>query len=151
VPIAFLKGVLVPKWRQKTRGAAILHHDSGWMRQLAACDLEDPRELSYLREQAVPLLGVTAECGVGSWGQGQPFGRPDPVRVSLRDIRGTTAMTLRSNLSESEAALWDRRNEVLVQGTTLMNEKPDMEDWTDQERRLWLYAIAIGNRLERLQ
>ncbi|MDQ8698621.1 hypothetical protein [Hyphomicrobium sp. LHD-15] len=60
-------------------------------------------------------------------------------------------MTLRSNLSESEAALWDRRNEVLVQGTTLMNEKPDMEDWTDQERRLWLYAIAIGNRLERLQ
>jgi hypothetical protein len=60
-------------------------------------------------------------------------------------------MTLRSNLSESEAALWDRRNEVLVQGTALMNDKPDMEDWTDEERRLWLYAVAIGNRLERLQ
>ncbi len=60
-------------------------------------------------------------------------------------------MTLRSNLSETEAAVWDRRNEVLVQGTALMNEKPDMEDWTEQERRLWLYAVAIGNRLERLQ
>jgi hypothetical protein len=60
-------------------------------------------------------------------------------------------MTLRSNLSETEAALWDRRNDVLVQGTALMNDKPDMEDWTDQERRLWLYAVAIGNRLERLQ
>jgi hypothetical protein len=32
-----------------------------------------------------------------------------------------------------------------------MNDKPDMEDWTDEERRLWLYAVAIGNRLERLQ
>jgi hypothetical protein len=60
-------------------------------------------------------------------------------------------MTLRLNLSESEAAVWDRRNEVLVQGTELMNDKPDMEDWTDRERRLWLYACAIGNRLEQLQ
>jgi hypothetical protein len=60
-------------------------------------------------------------------------------------------MTLRSNLSPSEAAVWDRRNEALVQGAALMDEKPDMEDWTDQERRLWLYAVAIGNRLERLQ
>lgn len=60
-------------------------------------------------------------------------------------------MTLRSNLSPAEAAVWDRRNEALVQGAALMDEKPDMDEWTDQERRLWLYAVAIGNRLERLQ
>lgn len=60
-------------------------------------------------------------------------------------------MTLRSNLSEAEAAWWDRRNQVLVQGTSLMTEKPDTDTWTRKERRLWLYALAIGNRIERLQ
>ncbi|MCC7253567.1 hypothetical protein [Hyphomicrobium sp.] len=60
-------------------------------------------------------------------------------------------MPLRTNLSEAEAAWWDRRSEILVQGTALMNEKPDVETWTERERRLWLYAVAIGNRIERLQ
>jgi len=60
-------------------------------------------------------------------------------------------MTLRPNLSTDESAWWDRRNEALVQGTALMTDKPDMDTWTDKERRLWLYAMAIGNRLERLQ
>jgi hypothetical protein len=60
-------------------------------------------------------------------------------------------MPLRTNLSETEAAWWDRRSEVLVLGTTLMNAKPDVETWTGRERRLWLYALAIGNRIERLQ
>jgi hypothetical protein len=32
----------------------------------------------------------------------------------------------------------------------LIDEKPDYEDWTDQERRLWSYAVAIGRRLERI-
>jgi hypothetical protein len=36
-------------------------------------------------------------------------------------------------------------------GTALMNDKPDTDTWTRQERRLWLYAMAIGNRIERLQ
>ena len=34
-------------------------------------------------------------------------------------------MPLRTNLSAAEAAWWDRRSEVLMQGTELMNEKPD--------------------------
>jgi hypothetical protein len=60
-------------------------------------------------------------------------------------------MPLRTNLDEAQAAWWDRRGEVLAQGTALMNEKPDTDTWTRQERRLWLYAMAIGNRIERLQ
>lgn len=60
-------------------------------------------------------------------------------------------MPLKTNLSEAEAAVWDRRSDALVQGTALMNDKPDVETWTAQERRLWYYALAIGNRLERLQ
>ncbi|MGE0025296.1 MAG: hypothetical protein AB7S70_16875, partial [Hyphomicrobium sp.] len=64
---------------------------------------------------------------------------------------GTFSMPLRTNLTEAEAAWWDKRSEVLVQGTTLMNEKPDVATWTERERRLWLYAVAIGNRIERLQ
>jgi hypothetical protein len=60
-------------------------------------------------------------------------------------------MSLRTNLTEAQAALWDRRSEALVQGTALMNDKPDVDTWTAQERRLWYYALAIGRRLERLQ
>jgi hypothetical protein len=60
-------------------------------------------------------------------------------------------MPLRTNLSPAEAAWWDRRSEILVLGTELMNAKPDVETWTRRERRLWLYAVAIGNRIERLQ
>jgi hypothetical protein len=71
-------------------------------------------------------------------------------RVAAR-LSGLSSMPLRTNLTPAEAAWWDRRSEVLVQGTALMNEKPDVETWTRQERRLWLYAVAIGNRIERLQ
>lgn len=60
-------------------------------------------------------------------------------------------MSLKTSLTETEAAWWDRRNEILVRGTALMDEKPDTETWTERERRLWLYAVAIGNRLDRLQ
>jgi hypothetical protein len=31
-----------------------------------------------------------------------------------------------------------------------MTEKPEIEEWTSKERRVWLYAMAIGRRLERL-
>lgn len=60
-------------------------------------------------------------------------------------------MPLRNNLSEDQAAWWDRRSEALIRGTELMDEKPDAETWTREERRLWLYAVAIGNRIDRLQ
>lgn len=61
------------------------------------------------------------------------------------------SMPLRTNLSEAEAAWWDRRSEALVLGTQLMNDKPDADTWTARERRLWIYAMAIGKRIERLQ
>ncbi|WP_334147537.1 hypothetical protein [Hyphomicrobium sp.] len=60
-------------------------------------------------------------------------------------------MPLRTNLSAAEAAWWDRRSEILARGTKLMSDKPDVETWTRRERRIWLYALAIGNRIERLQ
>lgn len=60
-------------------------------------------------------------------------------------------MPLRTNLSEAEAAWWDRRSDALVRGSELLDEKPDAETWTREERRLWIYALAIGNRIERLQ
>ena len=60
-------------------------------------------------------------------------------------------MPLKNNLSEAESAWWDRRSAVLAQGTALMTDKPDVDTWTRRERRLWIYAMAIGNRLERLQ
>jgi hypothetical protein len=58
---------------------------------------------------------------------------------------------LKLNLSPEATKLWDRRNAALVRGSTLMSEKPDFDSWTRAERRAWLYALAIGRRLERLQ
>lgn len=69
----------------------------------------------------------------------------------LQTIGGRSSMPLRTNLNEAQAAWWDRRSEALVRGTALMTDKPDIESWTPRERRIWLYAMAIGNRIERLQ
>jgi hypothetical protein len=60
-------------------------------------------------------------------------------------------MNLPSNLSDSATKLWDRRSAALVSSSNLVHEKPDAQSWTREERRLWLYAIAIGRRLERIQ
>lgn len=97
--------------------------------------------------------GVAAVCGgaLHFWGQSGRLSGGSPDTESLCKTSGTSSMPLRTNLSEAEAAWWDRRGEVLVQGTALMNDKPDAETWTERERRLWLYAVAIGNRIERLQ
>lgn len=54
-------------------------------------------------------------------------------------------------MTKAASELWERRSEALAAGNALMTEKPDVEDWTDKERRLWFYALAIGKRLERLQ
>jgi len=77
--------------------------------------------------------------------------RPGTSRMEAVRLWGGSSMPLKTNLTEAEAAWWDRRSDILVQGTELMNEKPDVETWTERERRLWLYAVAIGNRIERLQ
>jgi hypothetical protein len=60
-------------------------------------------------------------------------------------------MTLKgAAMTMAACALWDRRNAALEAMSALIDEKPDFEDWTDKERRLWNYAIAIGRRLERI-
>ena len=60
-------------------------------------------------------------------------------------------MTLKGgNMSAVASALWARRNAALERSVTLMDEKPDTADWTRQERRTWVYAMAIGRRLERM-
>jgi hypothetical protein len=59
-------------------------------------------------------------------------------------------MTLKGTTSSVAAALWDRRNAALEASAALMSEKPEIEEWTSKERRVWLYAMAIGRRLERL-
>jgi hypothetical protein len=56
-----------------------------------------------------------------------------------------------TNMTKAASDLWERRSEALAAGNALMDEKPDVEDWTDKERRLWFYALAIGKRLDRLQ
>jgi hypothetical protein len=55
-----------------------------------------------------------------------------------------------TNMTEMAAELWERRSEALEAGNALMSDKPDVEDWTDKERRLWFYALAIGRRLDSL-
>lgn len=56
-----------------------------------------------------------------------------------------------SNMSKAAIELWAKRSAALAAGSALMSDKPDVETWTKKERRLWLYALAIGRRLERLQ
>jgi hypothetical protein len=61
-------------------------------------------------------------------------------------------MTLKgAAMTGAAGALWDRRNAALEAMSALLEEKPDSDEWTDKERRIWQYAIAIGRRLERLQ
>jgi hypothetical protein len=53
--------------------------------------------------------------------------------------------------SASALALWNQRAHALRAGTDLLTVKPDRENWTDREFRLWRYATAISHRLEKLQ
>ena len=60
-------------------------------------------------------------------------------------------MTLKgSRLTPEACALWERRNAALEGASQLMSEKPDIDDWTSKDRRLVMYAMAIGHRLDRL-
>ncbi len=60
-------------------------------------------------------------------------------------------MTLKgAAMTGAAGAIWDRRNAALEAMSALMDEKPDFEDWTDRDLRLWNYAIAIGRRLEQI-
>jgi hypothetical protein len=45
---------------------------------------------------------------------------------------------------------WHRRSDALEAGSRLMTDKPDPDEWTRQDRRLWRYALAVSRRLEKI-
>ena len=53
-------------------------------------------------------------------------------------------------MSGAARSLWTRRADALKAGTSLMVKKPDREGWTEDELRVWRYAMAISRRMERL-
>ncbi len=58
---------------------------------------------------------------------------------------------LKSRKSSPEAVeLWTRRADALKAGTLLVSEKPDREEWTPDDIRVWRYAAAISRRMNRL-
>lgn len=48
-------------------------------------------------------------------------------------------------------ALWSKRADALRASTDLLADKPNSEQWTDHEFRIWRYATAISHRLDKLQ
>jgi hypothetical protein len=60
-------------------------------------------------------------------------------------------MRLKISTSKPRAmVIWDRRANALEAGFKLMEKKPDDRAWTEGDRRLWRYALAVSKRLERL-
>jgi len=53
-------------------------------------------------------------------------------------------------LPPEAAARWTRRSEALEAGTILISTKPDRDEWTQVEARLFRYAMAISRRMEKL-
>lgn len=53
-------------------------------------------------------------------------------------------------LDEGAATRWNRRGDALDAGTKLLSEKPDMDEWTEHDRRVWRYAIAVSRRIEKI-
>ena len=51
---------------------------------------------------------------------------------------------------EQAVALWERRGEALRASSMLLDQKPDHEEWTSTERRVFFYASAVSRRLEKL-
>lgn len=55
------------------------------------------------------------------------------------------------NTSPAAVALWSKRAHAMKEGTDLLTDKPNREQWSDQELRIWRYATAISHRLDKLQ
>ena len=47
-------------------------------------------------------------------------------------------------------SLWEKRGGALKASSILLDEKPDREEWTREERRIFSYASAVSRRLEKL-
>lgn len=54
-------------------------------------------------------------------------------------------------LAPEAAARWTRRSEALEAGTILLSSKPDRDDWTSEDLRLFRYAMAVTRRMDKLQ
>ena len=54
------------------------------------------------------------------------------------------------SLDTRAVTLWEKRGEALKASSNLLDAKPDRDDWTKAERRVFMYASAISRRLERL-
>ncbi len=55
-----------------------------------------------------------------------------------------------SNLHARAVSLWEQRGDALKASSILLEMKPDREEWTRAERRIFNYASAISRRLEKL-
>ena len=53
-------------------------------------------------------------------------------------------------LTARAVRLWERRGDALKAGSELLEEKPDRDEWTRAERRIYTYASAVSRRLGKL-
>jgi hypothetical protein len=53
-------------------------------------------------------------------------------------------------LGDEAVERWNKRSEALEAGSKLMTNKPDPDEWTHEDRRLWRYAMAVSRRLEKI-
>ena len=54
------------------------------------------------------------------------------------------------NLTARAVELWEKRGVALKTSSILLEQKPDRDEWTRRERRIFSYASAISRRLEKL-
>jgi len=59
-------------------------------------------------------------------------------------------MNDRMSVTTSAVALWERRGTALKASSALLEKKPDRDEWTREERRIFIYASAISRRLGKL-
>ena len=60
-------------------------------------------------------------------------------------------MKERNSILDTRAVtLWEKRGDALKASSNLLEEKPDRQEWTRAERRIFNYASAISRRLEKL-
>jgi hypothetical protein len=53
-------------------------------------------------------------------------------------------------LDDGAVNRWNKRGDALEAGSRLMADKPDTEEWTPQDYKLWRYALAVSRRLEKI-
>ena len=54
------------------------------------------------------------------------------------------------SVNATAVSLWEKRGDALKASSILLEAKPDREEWTRRERRIFSYASAISRRLEKL-